>query len=219
MKRAARWFRWLLGSGAMACLVFAAVTGRLWVSSREAMRVSDAAFDEGDLILALSEARRAASAYAPGIDAVKRAHERMVAIATGCEETGDRELAVRAWRSVRSAATDVRHLWSPFEAERQLAEERLARLERTPTEPVALAFSAGAQSRGTVETRVVAARSEDPAGALGVVASLFAATLGLAWASWRGLNPGAQWSWRDGRWGLLLAGFGLACWSVLAIRT
>ena len=210
MRSFANGFRSLFGAVALLLLGLAVLTLRQWRESSEAMTRSDTAFDEGDLATSLSEARRAAGAYAPGITEVERAHARMVAIATGAEETGNREIAIRAWRAVRGSALEVQHLWSPYESQLRLAEQRLQRLEYGR----ALAASSVENHPGVGRQRpppsVGPSSSLKPAG---VVLSLLVTTGGLLWSAWAGLTASARWRNRAGVWGLVVAGLGAACWS------
>ncbi len=204
--------RRLTGVGrALAFLTLALVTvvAGQWREAEAAMAQSDSAFDRGDLILSLASARQAAVAYAPGSQAVSRAYERMTAIAAGSEQKGDRATAQRAWRAVRGAATQVRHLWSPFEAERRLASARLARLseekEMLPAAGVAPQEGTGAADLG------------GGLGPLWVFLFLVLCMIGLVWAAWKGFAPDGEWRWSAASFGLLVAATGLTCW-LLAVH-
>ena len=128
-----RGLRYRLGVGSALLLVsFALATLRtLWRGDAE-MALSDRAFDQGQLELALRHARRAATAYVPGGAHVDAAYARLQALALGAERARDVALAASAWRAQRSAALESRHLWQPRESELARADQNLARLLGVP---------------------------------------------------------------------------------------
>lgn len=65
------------------------------------MRLSDSAFDEGDMRNSLTHARKAALAYVPGAEHVRDAYLRIEAIARGAESEDDLVLALSAWDTLR----------------------------------------------------------------------------------------------------------------------
>ena len=113
-------------------LALAALTARAMLEGRRELAESDAAFDQGDLHGATEHARRAAVLYAPGAPHVPKAYARLTAIAVGAEAAGDRREAESAWRAIRGAALETRHLWIPERAHLARANEALARLAEYP---------------------------------------------------------------------------------------
>ncbi len=201
----------------LAVLAVAALTARAVVDGQAQMKASDAAFDRGEIREAIDHARRAAVLYAPGTPHVQAAYERMIAIAVGAEAAGERELAQAAWRAVRGAALETRHLWVPRAAELARANENLARLAtapRGPTPPGTDLAAARERARGDLE------RDHAPAPLwIGVLALGFAlAVVGLVWTAKRGVSPSGRFSPRDARWALVLFAVGAACWTVAVLR-
>lgn len=126
----------LLRSAAVAAtcalLVFAVVAYRTAQRGSLEMVESDRAFDAGQLNLSVQHARRAATAFVPGAPHVGLGYERLRAVARGAERARDPELARAAWRAVRAAAIESRHLWQPHAWELAEADAQLARLSATP---------------------------------------------------------------------------------------
>jgi hypothetical protein len=135
MNRRARWLRGIALSLMLAVLACAAITARAVGDGEAELRRSDAAFNRGELTAALEHARRAAIDYAPGAPHVARAYARLIAIAVGAEAQGKPHLALAAWRAVRGAELETRHLWIPHRRELERANRSLARLEATPPPP------------------------------------------------------------------------------------
>jgi hypothetical protein len=122
-----------LGIGLMLSLVVfgIAATRTLEMGAGE-MSVSDRAFDAGELDRAVRHARRAAALYAPGAAHVDAAYARLRAVALGAERTRDLTLARGAWRAMRAASLESRHVWQPHAASLAEAEASLARLDGSP---------------------------------------------------------------------------------------
>lgn len=109
-------------------LIFALATHRTLHRGAEEMRASERAFDAGELEIAVRHARRAASSYVPGAAHVDGGYERLIAVAAGAERARDIGLAMMAWRAVRAAALESRHLWLARPKELAQANANLARL-------------------------------------------------------------------------------------------
>lgn len=118
-------------AAAVAVAVAFAVVAVVFVTStvsqgRAAMARSDEAFDRGQMLRSLDEARTAASRYVPYTAHVARAHARLRAIALGAEAKGDEALAARAWDLSRGAFIET---WSVGKHPAlDNADEQLARL-------------------------------------------------------------------------------------------
>lgn len=124
--------RRLLGVTALALPLTLAAFALASLSTLERGRAeltrSDAAFDRGDVELAMHHARRAARAYVPGARHVALAYERLAAIALGAERAQDPSLALAAWQAARAAALETAHWWQPHVEELERAELNLARM-------------------------------------------------------------------------------------------
>jgi len=103
-----RWLRnlALLAASLLALLAVAGVS--LTRRGGQEMRLSDAAFHDGDLRASIVHAKAAALAYVPGSQHVLSAYARLFAIAKGAETRGDLLLARFAWETLRNVhvATD-----------------------------------------------------------------------------------------------------------------
>lgn len=124
-------------AGAAVLLVFALSTQHALRRGAAEMRASDTAFDTGELTSAVRHARRAASLYVPGAAHVDDGYERLKAVAIGAERARDTGLAMAAWRAVRAAALDGRHLWVARPSELAQANVNLARLSGAPDDAAA----------------------------------------------------------------------------------
>ena len=190
---------WLLRSLATAvslALVIAALVAYATAErgARE-LSASDRAFDAGRLELAVQHARRAASAYVPGAAHVEHGYERLRAVARGAERARDVELARAAWRAVRAAATESRHVWQPRAAELEQADAELARLSGS------VKASRGAAPGGPGTDVVV-----------GLVLGAACAALGIGGlCAADGVEERGQ---RARRWAMLSCLVGLVLWSL-----
>lgn len=117
-------------------LVLAATTVRVVVAGEEEIAASTDALRAGDAHEAAVRARRAAGWYAPGAPHVRVAYERLVALAIAAEGKGDRDIALLAWRSVRSSSLETRWLVTPHAADLERANGAIARLEATTPRPL-----------------------------------------------------------------------------------
>jgi hypothetical protein len=212
-----RWLRPLSIVLLLGVLALAALTGRAVIDGEEQMRLSDATFDQGDLRAATEHARRGAVLYAPGAPHVQAAYERLHAIAVGAESAGKHELAQAAWRAMRGAALETRHVWVPRAAELARANDNLARLSGSdPKAQLGAAEAAAALDRAKSELE----RDHAPAALwIGVlVAGFLLSALGLGLAALRGVTPEGKLVVRDARLALVLSAVGAACWTLAVLR-
>lgn len=126
MKFAASWRRIFLVLLALAlpaggCAARVLVEGRRELAESLRLRESDAQES-------LLHARRAASWYLPSAPHVSAAYRELRELATSAERRGDRETALQAWRSIRSASLSTRWLIEPHRRERKEADQAIARL-------------------------------------------------------------------------------------------
>ncbi len=209
--------RWLRGV-ALALMLFvmavAALTARAVIDGNRQMRLSDAAFNQGDLRTAIDHARRAAVLYAPGAPHVAQAYERLDAIALGAEAAGQTETARMAWRAVRGAALETRHVWIPERAQLDRANQNLARLEA--------GSSGAAHADQQARKRALAELQRDsaPAAVWVMLLSLgFLLALGGLWlVVVRGVTRDGRLVLSQARLGLILAIVGAACWTIAVWR-
>jgi hypothetical protein len=213
----AHWLRGIalgLLLGLMALLV---LTARAISEGSEQMRESDRAFDAGDLRAATVHARRAAVLYAPGAPHVAEAHARLLAIAVGSEAANDSEVAILAYGALRGAALETRHLWIPFRAELERANQGLARLEAK-----ASMSPASRDSPEALQNRALEALERDDAPrAPWVVALLLGfalASAGLALTVVRGVRRDGRLALSPARLGLAMTLIGALCWTIAAFK-
>ncbi|MFT3775608.1 MAG: hypothetical protein QM820_60445 [Minicystis sp.] len=109
-------------------LVIGAATARVVSSGEKEIALSTAGLRAGDAHAAAEHARRAAGWYAPGAPHVRVAYERLIALGTAAEGLGDRELALFAFRGVRTAALETRWIVIPHEDDLEKANLAIARL-------------------------------------------------------------------------------------------
>jgi len=196
-------------------LLGAVLSARVIVEGEAELSASNAAFDRGDLSLALDHARRSATLYAPGAPHVGRAYERLHALALGAESAGQPQLAFAAWQAVRSAALESRHVLIPRENELARANENLARLE-------ALLRATDEATRAGNQSRALAVLAADDAPRPAWIALLgcgfLAALCGLLLFSFRGFSPTGRVSLGRARVGLVLFAIGAVCWTLAAYK-
>jgi hypothetical protein len=216
VSRAGAWLRPLSIALLLGVLAVAALTARAVVDGEAEMRRSDAAFDHGDLHAATDHARRAAVLYAPGAPHVQAAYERLIAIAVGAESAGKPEVARAAWRAVRGAALETRHVLSPRAGELARANESLARLSavdshRPPPEDPAAELE---RARRELERDHAAATPW----IFVLVAGFLLSALGLGLCALRGVTPEGALAPRQARLALVLSLLGVACWTLAVLR-
>lgn len=189
-------------------VTLAILTARAVSRGEEMMSRSDAAFDEGHLRDAIELARRAAVSYAPGAPHVRRAYERLRAIAVGAESTGRPAIARAAWQAVRDASLESRHLWNARRAELDEANDNLSRLMARDERP---------SSRDRM--RAVLERDEAPRGPWILVlgGGFMLIAVGLVWLGLRGFD-GRGAPLRRLAWPLLVLLAGVACWTIAVYK-
>lgn len=210
-----RWLQSWLRRTALALLIallaLATLTARAVERGEAAMAESDAAFNRGQVRDAATHARRAAVSYAPGAPHVRAAYERLQAIGVGAEVAGEPEVAMFAWRAMRSAALETRHVALTHHEELERANRELARLEVAVQNP-------GTERELLREQKIAWQSLSRPVGVrLWWVAVLgfgfVSAAAGLTWVMLRGVRPDGALSTSAARWGGLLTLIGAACWT------
>jgi hypothetical protein len=187
----------------LALVSFALATFRTLERGQAEMHESDAAFDRGELELALLHARRAALLYVPGARHVGSAYERLRAIATGAERAREPALAAGAWQAVRAAALETAHVWQPHGDELGEANHHLDRLLASPPGSTTFSDAPPKSARAAGWTFLL-------------VVGFGGAVVGAVSTVWRGLRPSGEWAFGRARLPLALALLGVLC-SVLAL--
>ncbi len=197
-------------------LLLGAVTARVVWSGESEIAESTASLRRGDAYEAVVRARRAAGWYAPGAPHVRVAYERLAAIATTAEGLGDRDLALLAWRGIRTAAIETRWLLVPHKEDLDRANVAIARIESAAPRPP----GTRTEPAQRIEEKQLAALLRDEAPRTPWVVLLLVAFVawagGAAWAVRRvRLEEGALFLARA-RSGALVALVGVGLW-VLAL--
>jgi hypothetical protein len=189
----------------------------IWAGESE-IAASTVALQQADLHEAVTRARRAAGWYAPGAPHVRVAYERLVAIATAAEGRGDRELALFAWRGVRTAAIESRWIVTPHESDLERANRAIARIEAAAPRPP----GTRTESPQRIEQLQITALLRDEAPHVPWVIALV-----VAFVAWAG---GAAWSVRSAarapegrafaraRPGFVVAIAGITLWVIALFR-
>ena len=116
--------RWAL---ALVLLLAVAVV-RVGVESAVELSHGRAALAEGDDFIGVLHLERAVHWYLPGSPTVRRAAAELEAVGERAEQAGDRELALWAYRSLRSGLYATRSLWTPMPRTIARMDERIATL-------------------------------------------------------------------------------------------
>ncbi|MCC6553372.1 MAG: hypothetical protein IT372_10175 [Polyangiaceae bacterium] len=201
---------------AIAGVILGAASARVVIAGEREIAESTAALRRGDAHGAAVHARRAAGGYAPGAPHVRVAYERLIALATTAEGLGKAEIALLAWRGVRSAAIETRWIVTPHEDDLARANAAIARISAaaprppgTRTDPVAVALR---------EHLEALARDEAPrTGWVAALVAGFAAWVaGAIWIVRRAVTVTGSWSFRRATPGVIVCAAGVAAW-LLAI--
>ena len=121
------------------------IAGRALYSGNEELAASSQALDDGDPREAIVRARRSAGWYLPGAPHVPAAYARLEALARAAEEHRRDDLALLAWRSVRSAVIDTRAPLADRVAEADAQIARLVAKRPNAAEPDSVAMAAHLQ--------------------------------------------------------------------------
>jgi hypothetical protein len=217
-------FRGAFRAIAVAGLFVAAATVRVISGGEREIAASTAALRAGDARAAAEHARSAAGLYAPGAPHVRVAYERLVALATTAEGLGDREIALFAWRGVRTAAIETRWLLTPHEDDFARADQAIARLSAAAPRPP----GTRTEPKAVVEREHLEALARDEAPRTGWVVVLVGAALtwglGAIWAVRRAVaappradaGEAASIAWQRAAPGLAITAAGVVIW-LLAI--
>jgi hypothetical protein len=211
MKWVKHWLRRIALSLLVLLLALATLTAHAVAQGEDEMTQSDAAFNRGDVRLAAHHARRAAVSYAPGAPHVRAAFQRLEAVARGAEANGEHDVALFAWRAMRSAALETQHVTRPFEAELMLANQALARLQVSAATPTT---TREAVRLGKIAERDLERDRTPRASWIALLTLGFLAALGgLGWFSVQGVRADGAIRWSVAKWGASLAILGALCWT------
>lgn len=205
-------------------LLLGVVVGRVVLSSRAAYQEGQAAeraarhaknpkHKRAVLSRAVVYYRRAARWYAPGNRYGVRALDRLEAIGRQAEQTGERDLALEAYRAIRRAILGARSVYTPHPERLARANEHIARLSAA-----AQGAGKGAQAVTRLEAWHRARLGQDTAPSV-----LWSVLALLGFCTWiggavgfifRAVTPEDRLVGRTAlRWGLVVA-VGLAVWLV-----
>jgi len=109
-------------------------TRAVW-EGRDALERAASALAAGDRLEAVRWYRRAARWYVPLAPHVSRAYDQLEAIATEADEHGDTNLALAAWRGVRSSIKATRSVYTPQAWRLERANRRIAALMAATEDP------------------------------------------------------------------------------------
>lgn len=191
-----------------------AITTRVIIAGEQEIAASTAALKAGDAWEATVRARRAASWYAPGAPHVSVAYERLIALARTAEERKQPDIALFAWRSVRTAALETRWVTAPHAAQLELANREIARLmSQSDPKP---------DDQETLTAEHLKLLSADEAPRLGWSVTLVLAfviwALGIGLWSRRIAGPGGRTEWSQARLPAVLTAVGIALWLLAVWR-
>lgn len=201
-----------------AVVVLAALgllTGRVLLASRAELTDGRAAYARGDREAAVVHLRRAAHWYAPGSPFVPEALDELRRIARQAEMEGQEELALSAYRAIRTSCIGTRSFYTPNEDRLDEANRRIAALmaRQTPRPPMDRGKTASQLSREHYE---LLSRVEAPSPQWSALAGLaFLGWIGAAFAFiFRGLDEELRPKRKPALlWGGLVA-LGLVLWVV-----
>ena len=122
--RAHTWLPW----AAVILAVVAAMSLRVVTSAKQELREAQAADDANDLAAAVVHLRRAARWYAPLSPFHVRALDALERIGAAAETRSDPEMALMAFRAMRSAILSARSFYTPEPERLDRANQAIARL-------------------------------------------------------------------------------------------
>ena len=143
----AAWVKSCLQWALIAGVLFAMFVVRVVTSSAAELREGDRLNARHDREAAVVHYRRAARWYAPGSPYHVRALDHLGEIGAGAERDGDKELALSAYRAIRSAIMSTRSFYVPEQDLLHAANERIAELMAEQPAPPMDAGKSRAQLR------------------------------------------------------------------------
>lgn len=198
----------------IALVVLGLATVRVVLSGEAEIAASDDALRAGDPHEAVVRARRAAQWYAPGAAHVSVAYARLIALARASEERKRFDIALLAWRGVRSAALTTRWLLTPHAADLAMADKEIARL---------MALEAGSpDERARIEQeellRLTVRTHPSSRWTAALVVGFVMAATGAGLAARRGAAPGGRFRFSQARWPFAVMLVGITLWLLAVWR-
>ena len=126
--------------GVTALIAIILIWGTTWYRQWSQFNRGEAALSRGDYVAAIAGYEAAIHMYTPGSSLVERSAEKLWDIGEMREKQGDRELALVAYRALRSSFYAAWGLTSPGKGWIARCDEKIARLVKLQGEP-------GAQQR------------------------------------------------------------------------
>ncbi|MBW2457436.1 MAG: hypothetical protein JRI68_23215 [Deltaproteobacteria bacterium] len=193
---------------AVVVAALGAGTGRVVLAGDAELAASNAALGAGDPHEAVVRARRAAGWYAPGAPHVAVAYTRLVALAEAAEQHNQLDLALLAWRGVRSAALETRWVVVPRDAERARANTEIARLSKVQSD------RDGTPAVQPAEQLELLAGHEAPRRpwVIALVAAFVLQVGGFLWWARRVAGPAGRLRWAQAHYPAALALLGVVLW-------
>lgn len=130
-RRTTRYLWWVLG----ALAVLGLLLGRVVWESRRELASGRAAYGRGERETAVLHLGRAAHWYAPGNPYVSDALEELRQIARQAEMEDQAELALKAYRTIRSSCLGTRSFYTPHPEQLAEANRRIAALMASQSPP------------------------------------------------------------------------------------
>jgi hypothetical protein len=193
---------------AIVVAIGAAVSSRVLINGDAELAASTAALALGDPREAVVAARRAAGWYLPGAPHVAAAYQRLLALARTAEQHRQGDIALAAWRGVRSAALESRWLYTPHRAELDEANREIARLmAKVPN-----AAQPDASIQQAALQKLLRHEVPNPWWALGLLGGALLTATGFAsWATAAG-DVAGRLAWARARAGAAMALSGIVLW-------
>jgi hypothetical protein len=207
------WARALLLAAVLVAGV-GAVTGRVVWSGEAEIAASTAALERGDAREATVRARRAAGWYAPGAPHVRVAYERLTAMALAAEAHRRDDVALLAWRAIRSSSLETRWLVTPHRHDLERANREIARMTSKPTK-------AAAADPALEATHLQALlRQEAPRAPwlVALVVGFLLWAVGLGWWARAAADVAGRLAWTRARLPAAIALLGMVLWVVAVWR-
>lgn len=205
--------RGLLWGLLFVALAVAVITLRVVAAGELEIAASTHALLAGAPREATLHARAAATWYAPGAPHVRVAYERLLALGDAAEKRQNRDIALLAFRSVRTASESTRWLVTPHAADVARANEAVARIDATlPRPPKTSLEPAPVIERAELETL---ARDASPRREwiVALVVAFAASALGLGSVLFRAIDESGKITWARARLGVVMGACGLGLWA------
>jgi hypothetical protein len=186
--------------------VVSIVTAREWAEGAEEVAAADAAATRSDWAEAITHARGAAEALAPGSPWPRRGWLRLRAVGHDAEARGDDATALAAYSAMRAAALATEGIGAGVEIWRAEAEQGIARVAGSQM---------GLGPHVSAESTLAALRSSETPGTMTLAALSFASMAVLGGLGW--LVVAGQGTTRAARVAQAIAGVGFAVYAAVLL--